>query len=278
MCFHQRMLPAATRMGAVHLTVADLERSLEYYEGTIGLRVLSREEGQASLGGDSELLVLVEQPGAPSARGYSGLFHVALLVPSRRDLANWFTHAVRDRVALTGASDHAVSEAIYLRDPDDHGLEIYADRSRELWEGRVFELMTTEPLDANGLLADADDDGFGGLPGGTVVGHVHLCVSEIPETIAFYRDTLGFDLVAALGPEAAFLSAGGYHHHVGANTWESRGRGQAPEGSASLRHATVVLPSRDERDAVAERLGAVGSEHGPLVRDLSGNALVLAHD
>ncbi len=271
------MIPAATRMGAVHLTVSDLARSLEYYEGAIGLRVLSRDDGRASLGGDEELLVLVEQPGAPSARGHTGLFHVALLVPSRGDLANWLAHSVRDRVPLTGASDHAVSEALYLRDPDEHGLEIYADRPREVWEGRVFELMTTEPLDANGLLAEADEDGFTGLPGGTRVGHVHLCVSEIPETIAFYRDTAGFDLVAALGPEAAFLSAGGYHHHIGANTWESRGRGQAPEGSASLRHATVVLPSRDERDALADRLGAVESEHGPLAHDPSGNALVLAH-
>jgi catechol 2,3-dioxygenase len=271
------MIPAATRMGAVHLTVSDLARSLEYYEGAIGLRVLSRDDGRASLGGDEELLVLVEQPGARSARGHTGLFHVALLVPSRGDLANWLAHSVRDRVPLTGASDHAVSEALYLRDPDEHGLEIYADRPREVWEGRVFELMTTEPLDANGLLAEAHEDGFTGLPGGTRVGHVHLCVSEIPETIAFYRDTAGFDLVAALGPEAAFLSAGGYHHHIGANTWESRGRGQAPEGSASLRHATVVLPSREERDALADHLGAVESEHGPLVHDPSGNALVLAH-
>jgi catechol 2,3-dioxygenase len=277
MCFDHPMIPAATRMGAVHLTVSDLARSLEYYEGAIGLRVLSRDDGRASLGGDEELLVLVEQPGAPSARGHTGLFHVALLVPSRGDLANWLAHSVRDRVPLTGASDHAVSEALYLRDPDEHGLEIYADRPRELWEGRVFELMTTEPLDANGLLAEADEDGFTGLPDGTRVGHVHLCVSEIPETIAFYRDTAGFDLVAALGPEAAFLSAGGYHHHIGANTWESRGRGRAPEGSASLRHATVVLPSRDERDALADRLGAVESEHGPLAHDPSGNALVLAH-
>jgi catechol 2,3-dioxygenase len=277
MCFDHPMIPAATRMGAVHLTVSDLARSLEYYEGAIGLRVLSRDDGRASLGGDEELLVLVEQPGAASARGYTGLFHVALLVPSRRDLADWLAHSIRDRVPLTGASDHAVSEALYLRDPDEHGLEIYADRPREVWEGRVFELMTTEPLDANGLLAEADEDGFTGLPGGTRVGHVHLCVSEIPDTIAFYRDAAGFDLVAALGPEAAFLSAGGYHHHIGANTWESRGRGQAPEGSASLRHATVVLPSRDDRDALADRLGAVESEHGPLVHDPSGNALVLAH-
>jgi catechol 2,3-dioxygenase len=254
-------LPPETRMGPVHLSVSELARSLDYYENTIGLRVRGRDDGHASLGGDEELLVLVEEPGARSARGHTGLFHFALLVPERADLARWLGHAARDRVPLTGASDHVVSEALYLRDPDEHGIEIYADRPREQWEGRVAERMTTLPLGVDDLLR-ADDGAFEGLPAGTVMGHVHLCVRAIPESVAFYRDTLGFDLVAAIGDQAAFLSAGGYHHHIGANTWESAGAPPAPPGTARLLRTTIVVPGD-------------GGERE--VRDPSGNTLVLAH-
>ena len=259
----------ATRMGPVELTVSDLARSLEYWQREIGLRVLARENGTASLGGGTELVRLVEEPGARPADGHTGLYHVALLVPDRPSLARWLAHAARDRVALTGLSDHYVSEAIYLRDPDHHGIEIYADRPRELWEGQVSQRMTTEPLDVDGLLSEAEGE-FDGLPDGTVVGHVHLRVSDIEETVRFYRDVLGFGLVAQLGPAAAFLSAGGYHHHLGANTWESRGAAPAPPGSATLRRFTVVVPDGHELERVAARLG------GREARDPSGNLVVLA--
>jgi catechol 2,3-dioxygenase len=235
-------------MGAVHLTVADLERSLAYYEQQIGLRVLSRENGTAELGSDRTLLVLTEEQGAHPADGYSGLFHFALLVPSRPDLARWLAHAARDRVPLQGLSDHDVSEAIYLRDPDHHGIEIYADRPRELWEGEVAERMTTLPLNTSDLLAELEDpatEPFDGLPGGTVMGHVHFCVADVEDAVAFYRDTLGFDLMARYGTEAAFLSAGGYHHHVGVNTWQSRGAPYAPVGRARLTRATIEVPGAD---------------------------------
>src|ERR671936_1121444 len=274
-------LPAETRMGPVHLTVSDLERSLDYYRTVVGLDVLDQGVGRASLGADSrELLGLVEQPGAQPSDGYTGLFHFALLVPDRPALARWMAHAVRDRVPLTGLSDHYVSEAIYLRDPDRHGIEIYADRPRELWEGQVGQRMTTEPLDADDLLREAGDAGFEGLPGGTAMGHVHLKVAGIPETIAFYRDVLGFDLVVERVPQAAFLSAGGYHHHLGANTWESAGAPPPPEGSAALRHATVVLPTVEARDEIARQVADAGQEPeetatGTLVRDPSGNAVLL---
>src|SRR5215210_1022250 len=233
-------------MGAVELTVADLDRSLDYYRRVIGLGVCARDNGRASLGGDQELLVLVEEAGARPSRAHTGLFHFALLVPQRRDLARWLAHAVRDGVQLTGLSDHDVSEAIYLRDLDYHGIEIYADRPREVWEGEVGQRLTTRPLDVENLLAELDDpetEPFEGLPGGTVMGHVHLKVASIPETVAFYRDRVGFDVMAALGDQAAFLSAGGYHHHVGANVWDSAGAAPPPPGYAALRHATVVLPS-----------------------------------
>src|ERR671937_1935030 len=274
-------IPAETRMGPVHVTVADLARSFDYYRRAIGLDVLEQGAGRPSLGTNStELLVLVEEPGARPDDGHTGLYHFALLVPTRADLGRWLAHAARDRVQLTGLSDHYVSEAIYLRDPDRHGIEIYADRPRELWEGRVGQRMTTEPLDADDLLREAGDAGYEGLPGGTVMGHVHLKVAGIPETIAFYRDLLGFDLVVERVPQAAFLSAGGYHHHLGANTWESAGAPPPPEGSAALRHATVVLPSVEARDEAVRRVADAGQEPeetaaGTLVRDPSGNAVLL---
>src|ERR671932_234193 len=228
-------LPAETRMGPVHLTVADLDRSLDYYRTVIGLDVLEQGSGRASLGADStELLGLVEEPGAQPSDGYTGLYHFALLAP---------------------------------------------DRPRELWEGQVGQRMTTEPLDVRDLLGESQGD-FDGLPAGTTMGHVHLKVAAIPATVEFYRDVLGFDLVVERVPQAAFLSAGGYHHHLGANTWESAGAPPPPVGSAALRHATVVLPSAEARDEAARRVADAGQEPeatatGTLVRDPSGNAVLL---
>ena len=278
-------IPATTAMGPVHLTVADLERSLPYYREAVGLEVRERGAGRASLGaGEAELLVLVEEPGARPAPRHTGLFHFALLVPARADLARWLAYAARQRVPLAGVSDHYVSEAVYLGDPDGHGIEIYADRPREMWEGQVMARMTTEPLDVQRLLAELDDPAtaaFDGLPAGTVMGHVHLQVASAEDAVVFYRDLLGFDLMAEFVPSAAFFGAGGYHHHVGANTWRSRGATPPPSGSAALRHATIVLPDPAGRDRVAARVAEAGQEPeavegGILVRDPSGNALVLA--
>ncbi|MGH3091639.1 MAG: VOC family protein [Gaiellaceae bacterium] len=271
----------ATTMGAVHVTVSDLERSLAYHGREVGLAVVAEAAGRASLGtGDSELLVLHEEPGARPALVHTGLYHFALLVPERADLARWLAHAARERVRLVGLSDHFVSEAIYLSDPDGHGIEIYWDRPREVWEGQVAGRMTTLPLDVESLLGELPDpetEPFDGLPRGTVMGHVHLKVAGIPDTIAFYRDVLGFGVTAALGTQAAFFAAGGYHHHVGANIWESAGASPPPEGSAALRHATIVLPTRAERDALADRIDASAGPEGATVSDPSGNRLVLAH-
>jgi catechol 2,3-dioxygenase len=278
-------LPASTTVGAVHLIVADLERSIDYYARAIGLDVLDRDGGSASLGvGPRELLRLVEKAGARPASGHTGLYHFALLVPRRVDLACWLAHAARDQVALVGLSDHFVSEALYLSDPDEHGIEIYWDRPREQWEGQVGARMTTLPLDVNDLLGELQapaSEPFVGLPSQTVMGHVHLKVADIPQTLEFYRDVLGFALMAQLGRYAAFLSAGGYHHHIGANTWESAGATPPPPGSAALRHATIVLPDNGARDRVVGRVRASGhSLHdttcGPMIHDPSGNALCLA--
>ena len=278
-------IAASTTLGPVHVTVADLERSLAFYRNAVGLELLDRADGTASMGvADRELIVAVEEPGAGPGAGYTGLYHVALLLPERSDLARWLAHASRDRVPLTGMSDHFVSEALYLRDPDGHGLEIYRDRPREAWEGQVAARMTTMPLDITGLMAEIGDpaaDRFDGVAAGTIVGHVHLKVASIPETEAFYRDVLGFAAMATLGAQATFLAAGGYHHHIGANVWESAGAPPPPPGTAALRHATVVVPDEAERDRILVRVRDGGHEvgedrGGPVVTDPSGNRLVLA--
>jgi len=284
-------IATATTLGPVHLTVADLDRSLAYYSEAVGLRVLSpvvvgaAGRRSAALGaGERVLLVLAENPGAPAPSASStGLYHFALLLPERVDLARWLAHAVRLELPLVGASDHFVSEALYLSDPDGHGIEIYWDRPRSLWEGQVSR-MTTLPLDLANLLGELPEPAaasFGGLPEGTLMGHVHLKVAEIAPTVAFYRELLGFALMAALGDSAAFLSAGGYHHHIGANTWESAGGSPPAPGTAALGHFTIVLPDAEERDRLGERLGLVGivperRGDGLWLSDPSGNRMVLA--
>ena len=278
-------ISAQTTMGELHLTVAELGRSVSYYGQAVGLELLDRGAGEARLGvADRTLLVLTEEAGALPAAGHTGLYHFALLLPEREDLARWLAHAARDGVPLAGLSDHFVSEALYLSDPDGHGIEIYWDRPREVWEGRVAARMTTLPLDVDDLLEELDEpapEPYGGLPVGTVMGHVHLKVAAIPDTVGFYRDLLGFGLMARLGEQAAFFGAGGYHHHLGANTWESTGAPAPPPGTAALRHATIVLPDPAERDLVLDRLVEAGhspkeTAAGPLLSDPSGNALVLA--
>ena len=273
-----------TTLGAVQLGVSDLARSLDFYQRAIGLALLAREPGQARLGRAGHAwLELVELPGARPARGHTGLFHFALRLPQRQDLARWLAHARDQQVALTGVADHFVSEAIYLDDPDGHGIEIYWDRPRERWEGRVAERMTTLPLDIPGLLGLPGPDDrapYAGLPEGTDMGHVHLRVADVPAAIAFYQGLLGFGLMARYGPQAAFFGAGGYHHHVGANTWESLGAGPPPAGVAGLRRITLVLPDAAERQRLLDRLAAAGVDArqdgvDPLILDPSGIRIAL---
>jgi catechol 2,3-dioxygenase len=275
-------IAAATRMGAVHLTVSNLGRSLDYYQRALALQVHERDNGTARLGaGGGDLLVLHEEAGAEPAPRNTGLFHFALLLPSRHDLARWLTYAIGQEARFEGMSDHLVSEAIYLRDPDWHGIEIYRDRPREEWErDGEFVKMATLPLDVQGLLtalADGEPQ-FERMPPGTAMGHVHLQVADIASSEAFYTDELGLDLQARYGDQASFMSAGGYHHHLGANVWNSRGASPPPPGSAALRHFTVLLPDDDELDRVSARIaGATPAPDGDGVRvnDPSGNALLL---
>ncbi len=280
-------VPESTRMGPVDLSVSDLGRSVDYYRHAVGLRLSSQDGLRATLGVEgTDLLVLTEEPGALPSAGYCGLYHFALLVPRRVDLARWLVHAVRDGVPMTGMADHFVSEALYLSDPDDHGIEIYWDRPRDLWEGLVASRMTTVRLDVDDLVSEVRGEKqapFTGLAAGTVMGHVHLKVSTIPCATAFYRDTLGFGLMATFGNQATFLSAGGYHHHLGANTWESAGNPPAPPGTARLLQLNIVLPTEADVGLVAARVAAAGQEpthldYGVMVLDPSGNPVVLTSE
>jgi catechol 2,3-dioxygenase len=273
----------ATHMGRVELSVDDLDRTLDYWQNVIGLRVLERDDGTASLGADTELVRFVEEPGARPVEGHTGLFHVALLVPDRPSLARWLAHAARDGVNLTGLSDHFVSEALYLSDPEGNGIEIYRDRPRDQWgHSDNGELrMATLPLDLDDVMADenASDGPPNGMPSGTTMGHVHLRVADIPASEAFYNGSLGLDVMVRSYPGALFVAAGGYHHHVGLNTWESQGAPAPPDGSLGLDRWELVLPDEDERDAAAGRVGETGdpvhTDDGVLARDPGGNHLLL---
>jgi catechol 2,3-dioxygenase len=264
------VLPAGLRLGAVHLTVADLDRSVAFYRDRLGLRLHRREDPVAALGaGEDDLVVLHEEPGARRAGRHAGLFHYALLYPSREALAHAVGRLAASRTPLTGVSDHGVSEAIYLRDPDGNGIELYADRPREQWPPapageRVG--MFTRALDVDDLLATI----AGGEPeahaaAGLRMGHVHLHVGDLEAARGFYSDVLGFELMTTY-PGALFLAAGGYHHHVGLNTWAGEGVGPAPAGTVGLREWTIVLDP-DALAGLRTRLASAGLGDGDVVAD-----------
>lgn len=273
-----------TTMGRVHLTVADLSRSLTYYQQGIGLELLRQEGKTAFLGtGMVELLMLTEQPDAQPTRGTTGLYHFALLVPSRLELARTLKHLIDTETPIYGASDHAVSEALYLTDPDGHGIEIYRDRPRDQWEFPNGKLkMVTEQFDADGVLGELKGMGAGwtGLHADTRMGHVHLYVSQIPAAEAFYRDLLGFAVMARYGAGASFAAAGGYHHHLGLNTWAGVGAPPPAEDTARLLWYEIVLPDTAVLDQLIQRIEAAGltvemGDYGRIVADPAGNNILL---
>jgi len=257
----QPVLPAALRLGPVHLTVTHLDGSVAFYQRSLGLRVHSQDTGVAHLGDGSEAaIVLHEDPQARRAGRHAGLYHYALLYPSRRELARAAVRLADTRTPIQGASDHGTHEAIYLPDPDGNGIELAADRPREQWPTpeEEFSGAGPRPLDLESLLATVrSEPSPGHVEQGLRVGHVHLHVGDIDYALAFYRDLVGFEVWARL-PTAAFVSAGGYHHHLAFNVWLGRGAGPAPEHTVGLRHWTVQLPCAAEVAAVRERLEAAG--------------------
>ncbi len=265
-------LPAKARLGTVRLQVGDLERSEEFYTHVMGLRVRDRSKGRLALSaGDARepLVELIERPSARPVAPQSrlGLFHYALLLPDRSSLAEFALHADGKGVRL-GMADHAVSEALYLHDPDGLGIEVYADRPRSEWRqshGGQW-VMTTDPLDVDDLLVEATGGAYGGLPRETVVGHVHLHVGNLREASRFYNQTLGFDAVVRDYPGALFFSAGGYHHHVGTNVWAAGAPSPGPD-DARLLSWTLVVPEEADVQRVASVAGAHGhtlTEKGPV--------------
>lgn len=274
----QSALHADTKLGYVHLTVSNLDRSLNYYQRALGFQVHSREGDTAYLGaGRDPLLALTEVAGAKHFPRTTGLYHFAILVPSRTALAKTIQNFIDTQTPIDGASDHLVSEALYLSDPDGNGIEIYRDRPRSEWPFSNGSLqMGSEALDIDDILSVHDGGAWTGLHPDTILGHMHLHVSTLPESINFYRDVIGFDLVMSYGRQAAFLSAGGYHHHLGVNTWAGVGAQPAPTGSTGLRYWVVRLVEAAERDRLIERLKAanvVYQEEGDtvIVRDPSQN-------
>jgi catechol 2,3-dioxygenase len=258
-------LPATLRLGVVHLTVTDLDRSLGFYADGLGLQVTRRSAGEAALSaGGEELLVLHAEPGAARAGRHAGLYHVALLHGSREELARTTLRLAANRTMIDGASDHGISEALYLSDPDGNGVELAADRPRESWPDLSDTSWLSNgpaPLDLHGLLAlVAGEEPRETIDPALVVGHLHLHVGDVARGLAFYRDVLGFELMTDVG-SAAFTSAGGYHHHVAFNVWRGRGVPAAPAGTVGLRHWTVVLPTAAEVAAVRVRVEAAG---GPV--------------
>lgn len=263
-------LPTETRLGRVRLQVADLERSLAFYEQTLGLRILRRDSAVAVLaahGGDAALVELHQLAGARpmSRRGRLGLYHFAILLPDRASLGRLVRHLGEIGVHA-GAGDHLVSEAFYLTDPDGLGIEVYADRPRNSWRRIGRELMmATDPVDVPGLLRAAGSGAWEGMPAGTVIGHVHLHVGDTDLASAFFSEALGFDRMVWSYPGALFLGAGGYHHHLGANIWAGSNAEPPGDGDARLLEWTIELPDAASVVAVAENLGRAGmpTEPGP---------------
>lgn len=279
-------LPASTHMGMVELTVSDLSRSDEYYRQVIGMEKLDGGRDWLRLGaGDSPLLELHALPGARRVPHTTGLYHFALLVPSRLELARTLRHLAEKQAQFVGFADHHVSEALYLADPDGHGIEIYRDRPRTEWlDAQGNFKLTTDPLDLDALMSELKhgEPSWQGIHPGTVMGHVHLHVADLQATKAFYLNVLGFDLMAEMW-SAAFISAGGYHHHIGMNLWAGVNIPPPPTDSLRLIAYTIQVPgSNGAQDGalahIMVRLEAVGIEYeqvqdGLQVIDPSGNTI-----
>ncbi|WP_168119669.1 VOC family protein [Paenibacillus sp. HB172176] len=255
------MIHPETRLGEVKLKVSQLERSIAFYQDVIGFRVLNQYDRTAELtaDGSSSLLVLEEIPNAITTRPRttSGLYHFAILLPTRRDLGMVLRRLIEAKLQL-GQADHLVSEAIYLSDPDQNGIEIYRDRPREEWkhEADGSVVMDSLPIDWEGLLNEAKDVPWTGLPAGTTIGHVHFHVHSLEQAKAFYCDALGFEMQADLGRRmgALFIGAGGYHHHIGLNIWAGQNAPRTPQNATGLAYAEIILPSGEELEAVIKRL------------------------
>jgi catechol 2,3-dioxygenase len=278
-------IPSDTAMGTVRLTVSDLDRSRRFYEQALGLSATERDDGGLAFGaaGEPPAVELHGNGAAPPLdRRATGLFHLAILLPSRADLGFALARLASARWPLDGASDHLVSEALYLSDPDGNGIEIYRDRPRDEWRQVNGQLvMSTLPLDLDSIVAEVRGSaGQPQAPAGTRIGHVHLQVSDLREAEEFYSGVLGFEVMVRGYPGALFVSAGGYHHHLGLNTWHSLGAAPPTPGAVGLRNFEVVLPDEEQLGRVLDRVKSAGiaieqDTAGSLIRDPAGNGVLL---
>lgn len=276
------MNAAPLRIGTLRLKVRDLEAVSAFYQSVLGLRPVATGKGRITLGtGGTPLLELVSDAKlAPLDPRQAGLFHTAFLMPTRADLARWVAHVAEARVPLQGASDHIVSEALYLADPEGNGIEVYADRPVSRWHGAGGEItMSTDPLDLQDLLQSAEGTEWSGLPEGGSVGHVHLQVGDTADADRFYRDVLGLD-IAARYPGASFYGSGGYHHQLAGNVWNSRRAGKRPEGMAGLDALEIIVRDTADLTSIAERADGVGiastrNADGLTLHDPWGTAITL---
>ncbi|MEK4193872.1 MULTISPECIES: VOC family protein [Paenibacillus] len=257
------ILQPDTQIGLVQIRVSNLERSLTFYQNVVGLSVLRQtgREVEMTADGQNVLLILREIENARVIRPNSvaGLYHFAILVPDRPSLGLVVRNLISSGIEV-GQGDHLVSEALYIQDPDNNGIEIYRDRPKSEWkydaEGHV--MMSTDPVDVDGLLAASEGLSWNGLPAGTVIGHVHFHVGNLNKAKAFYVDLLGFELTANYGSAAMFISAGGYHHHIGLNVWAGQGAPAAPADTVGIDYFTLILANEEERNAVVERVRQAG--------------------
>ncbi|TWT02328.1 VOC family protein [Planomicrobium sp. CPCC 101079] len=282
MNFHQKPV---THVAEVGLKVLDLTEMIRFYTETIGLSVLSRTEKKAVLGvAGRELLVLEATEGLTPKRGrYAGLYHFAILLPNRKELGKILLHLHYRGIEL-GSSDHLVSEALYLSDPEGNGIEIYRDRDASEWNWNNGEIaMAVDPLDAEEIVKVAEESGetWQGMPAGTVMGHIHLHVSDLSQAKDFYVDGLGFGVVASMGRQALFIADQSYHHHIGLNVWNGMGVPMLPEKTAGLGYYTLNFDTEETRSAIAAQLREIGAdvverENYLETRDPAGNAIRLA--
>lgn len=278
------LLSDRARLGPVELTVADINRSIPFYTDVIGLEPLRRDGRLAALGaGGEELVVLHEDPAARAPGRVAGIYHYALLFPSREELARAAMRVIRARTPIDGASDHGTHEAIYLPDPDGIGIELAADRPREAWpsyEDSEFARGGPSPLNVRALLETvAGEEPPERAAAGLRMGHVHLHVGDLDAATRFYRDGVGFEVMATL-PTAVFASFGRYHHHLAYNLWRGRGVPAAPPRALGLRHWTLELADAVELERVRTRLDGLGADveetsPGLVTSDPSGIALRL---
>ncbi|MBL8146442.1 MAG: VOC family protein [Anaerolineae bacterium] len=282
----EHLLPDSARLGLAHLRVTGLDDALAFYSDGLGLLPVRRDGNTVWLAPALDAAPIVALTGDShfrrKARASTGLYHIAIRTPGRPALANLLRRLAVRGVPFSGFSDHAVSEALYLPDPDGNGIELYRDRPRTEWridDGRIE--MTTEPLDAQALLDEAEGGDNAPLDPQTDLGHVHLHVGNLAAAEAFWSGVIGFDVVLRGYPGALFVSAGGYHHHLGLNTWA--GSAHPPADSAGLAYFTLLLPDETDRTALLARAAAAGvivedHEGRPLLRDKDGNAVVIELD